>query len=55
VEPASFPLLSKARTIGNENAILLPLNFDRHFGPSVQQLAQEPSVDYPFWDKIPKA
>jgi hypothetical protein len=54
IEAAPFPLLSKARTVGDENAVLLPLHFDRHFGPSFQLLTQEPSIDYPFWDKVPK-
>lgn len=29
--PLEFPALTKARTINDSNAILLPLNYDHHF------------------------
>ena len=51
-----YPLFTKARTIGNECALVLPLNYDRHFGPSFDQLikGQDGFTDFPFLDKISK-
>lgn len=51
-----YPLFTKARTIGDECALVLPLNYDRHFGPAFNQLLQEKDVfaDFPFLDKISK-
>lgn len=55
VEFALHPLLSKTRTIGDENAILLPLNVERHFGVAFQRVVQENSPDdFPFEDKVAK-
>lgn len=55
IDPAPYPVFSKARKIGDTNAILLPLNDERHFGESYQRmLDEELALDFPFWDKIPK-
>lgn len=54
VDRASRPVVSKARQIGDQNAILVPLNYDRHLGPKFHELVTETRPDYPFWDKIPK-
>jgi len=49
-------LFTKARTIGDEYALVLPINYDRHFGPAFNQLLQEKDgfTDFPFLDKISK-
>jgi len=51
-----YPLFTKARTIGDECALVLPLNYDRHFGAAFNQLVQEKDgfKDFPFLDKISK-
>ena len=55
VEFALHPVLSKTRIIGDENAILLPLNVERHFGLAFQRVVQEnPPDDFPFEDKVAK-
>jgi hypothetical protein len=55
VEFALHPVLSKTRIIGDENAILLPLNVERHFGLAFQRVVQENSPDdFPFEDKVAK-
>lgn len=55
VEFALYPVLSKTRAIGDQNAILLPLNMERHFGPAFQHVVEENSPnDFPFEDKIAK-
>ena len=56
VQAVPCPLFTKARTIGDEHAVVLPLNYDRHFGPAFDQLIQEKDgfVDFPFLDKISK-
>lgn len=47
------PLFTKARTIGDEYALVLPINYDRHFGPAFNQL-KDGLIDFPFLDKISK-
>ena len=56
VQRVPYPLFTKARTIGNECALVLPLNYDRHFGPAFNQLLQKRDgfTDFPFLDKIAK-
>lgn len=56
VQTVPCPLFTKARTIGDEHALILPLNYDRHFGPSFDRLAQgkDGFMDFPFLDKISK-
>lgn len=56
MEPAPFPLVSKARTIGDEDVTLLPLNVDRHFDVLFQDVVADSGLpyDHPFWDKVPK-
>jgi len=56
VQTVPYPLFTKARTIGDECALVLPINYDRHFGPAFNQLVQENggSTDFPFLDKISK-
>jgi len=38
VEPAPFPLLSKARVINDSLAVLMPIEYHRHFGFDFQRL-----------------
>jgi len=56
VQTVPYPLFTKARIIGDECALVLPLNYDRHFGPAYHQLLQvkDGFTDFPFMDKISK-
>jgi hypothetical protein len=56
VQTVPYRLFTKARTIGDECALVLPLNYDRHFGPAFNRLLHEKDgfMDFPFLDKIAK-
>jgi len=50
----SFPIVSKARKIGQTNVTLIPLNTRRHFGAILQELITN-GDPIPYKDKLPVA
>lgn len=61
-DPAPYPVLAKARSFRDENAVLIPIDYQRFFNSEYLRLMQdhhheeeEDPFDTPFRDKAPRA